>query len=101
MTEIPLHGALMFDPYYWACDQPERPADDFTRYDFRCPRCVIGARAAIANHPAYADRTMGSMIGHGKHAGRSLPRHLTLKEQLERFDLRVGTGRATNVPEGA
>lgn len=51
----PLHSGRMWEPYYWACEQPERPGDNFTRYDLRCRGCFIAAEAVLRLQPDLAD----------------------------------------------
>lgn len=50
-VDYPLHpqGVYEHGPQWWACDQPERPRDRETTYDWRCPGCVVAAQAAIVN----------------------------------------------------
>lgn len=54
--DYPLHPEGIYPPSnYWACGQPERPRDNDTAYDWRCPKCVLAAAAGIAN---FGDATM-------------------------------------------
>lgn len=53
-VDQPLHDRI-WNPYYWACEQPERPYDDYTRYDFRCRACLIAAEAAVQLQPDLAN----------------------------------------------
>lgn len=44
----PLHTGLPDDDDgWWACSQPERPADSRTRWDLRCRACAIHSWASI------------------------------------------------------
>lgn len=36
-----------FGEYAWACTTPERPRDDTTCYDWRCPKCIVAAEASL------------------------------------------------------
>lgn len=47
LDEVPLHGFPVGPLVWWACSQPERPADKFVSYDGRCPACLIAAEADL------------------------------------------------------
>lgn len=51
IEEMPLHsGREDFDVDGWyGCEQPERPADEMTLWDWRCRSCVLHATAVLRN----------------------------------------------------
>lgn len=42
----PLHDLHLDPDEWWACAQPERPADSGVWWDEECPRCLIAYEAA-------------------------------------------------------
>lgn len=53
-----LHGSWLVPGEWWACQFPERPANDQAVFEERCPACVIAAGADLA---ANGDREMFDM----------------------------------------
>lgn len=51
LEAMPLHsGRVDFDePGWFGCEQPERPGDGDTLWDWRCPSCVLHATAVLRN----------------------------------------------------
>ena len=51
LDKMPLHsGRADFDVDGWyGCEQPERPADTMTLWDWRCRSCVLHATATLHN----------------------------------------------------
>lgn len=64
----PPHSGQVDPGEWWACSQPERPADsDWTIFDLRCASCRISAHAALRSLPLHAGvdiRTEGDPDGH-------------------------------------
>lgn len=81
-TDVPLHGGKMFDPWYWACKQPERPDDNYTRYDFRCEGCLLAGEMVIRTNPERADRTAPAKVSHGPNQGLNV--EISLRDLVTR-----------------
>lgn len=46
--EVQIDSGLVGKPYWFACEQPERPRDEWTCYTQSCRACVIAAKTALA-----------------------------------------------------
>lgn len=49
MGSEPLHSLDLYPRQWWACQEPERPDDEWCCYDERCRGCILKAAAALAN----------------------------------------------------
>lgn len=48
----PLHEGNQPDQW-WACSEPERPADKHVCWDYRCRACALHAHATVLNDPTF------------------------------------------------